>query len=282
MGMLLAIPAVALGVILTAVIIFSAFPMVGMLILQVVKAVLRVIPGVQNLVPDDPPTEEELEKSRQQEEKLQKARAAAIEEEIREELRPKTLEDAQGRLDRALLAVKDAEADVVAAEVDAKSNGFGWQLVAEKRDALGQAELLVKESEGNKERLGLKQLGEAKSARGVQESANEGSSSPAEFTNARESTGATKLSSQRDWSCSTLTLSKEQALVRTPAEFWNLRHAQGSSKLMSSPAPFPPQALNLWPNVLPQSALRPALRLRSTSAVEHKFVRGFLNAMRRI
>lgn len=279
MGTLLAVPAVALGIALTGVIIISLFPLAGLLVLGMLKALLRVIPGIRNLVPADPPTEEELEVLRKQEEKRRLAREAEIEKEIREAKRPKTLDVAQAIVDSAKEAVNVAETAVDAALADAKSKGFGFQVVAETRDALSKSEWLLKEAEADRDRLSLKQIGEAGGAKQtVPEGANAVKSAPTEFATSNDSDGATKRVSARDSSCMDMTVGIQQPRSCAPSEFQSLSPWQSASTPLSRRGGSP----LIYVPVLPPQALIFRPRLRVPAAVKHNLSKHLVNAIRRI
>lgn len=149
MGALLGIPVGVIAVAVTVALAWAIFAALGAGVAQAGKEVARkAAPGI---VPDDPPSAEELEEKRKKaalEEKLRKAEEEArLAAEAREARRPRTLEQAHSFVASTKKGVDEAAAAVEAAKTAAKARGGGWGAVSDARDALQAAEDLAREAE---------------------------------------------------------------------------------------------------------------------------------------
>lgn len=193
MGAFLTIPAVVVAVVVTVAVGYAVGAGVLYATLAIIRSVLRQIPIIRDFVPDEPPTEEEIAQARREEEKRKAAIKAAREAELKEQARPKTMEDATTRLAAAEAAVAAAQdAEKVAAQ-EAKASGMGFQRVGELRQELAKKEDLLKEA---KEDLKKVQADIAQKAEGGSgDDVPSKSSGPAEFTSSGGQSQAKKVSS---------------------------------------------------------------------------------------
>lgn len=202
MGALLAIPIAGLALCCTVAVFVAIFSVFGWSILSAIKAVLRQVPALGALIPDDPPSQEEIDAENalkaEREAEKQREIEQEIEEAAREMRRPTSREDAVEKLRIAMQAVKDAEACVDAALAVAKEKGGGWNLVGEARDRLEQAEASAEEVTGDAANFGVAPDGKDAAGGGAKGSAGSVAQSGPQATSTSISEGGTKVSAQGD------------------------------------------------------------------------------------
>lgn len=130
----------AMGVVWIATLVGFAFA-ACMILLETVKVLARMTPGIRDFVPDDVSPQEVAAKRLEAEEQASRV-AAEIEAEIEEvatALAPSCPQEAQALLVEAQEALKVAEGNVALAEESAKEQSGGWMAVCEARDQLREA-----------------------------------------------------------------------------------------------------------------------------------------------
>lgn len=138
----------AMGVVWIATFVGFAFA-ACMILLETVKVLARMTPGIRDFVPDDVSPQEVAAKRLEAEEHASRV-AAEIEAEIEEvatALAPSRPQEAQALLVEAQEALKVAEGNVALAEESAKEQSGGWMAVCEARDQLREAAARVADAE---------------------------------------------------------------------------------------------------------------------------------------
>lgn len=144
MGAFVGIPLAIFAVAVTGAIIWGIIGAVGAGAAQAGKEVVRkAAPGI---VPDDPPTEEELQKAEVEAKRQKALEDARLAAEAREARRPQTLEEAHQKVASAKEGFDKASIVVEDAVKAAKARGGGWGVVSDARAALQAAEDLVAEA----------------------------------------------------------------------------------------------------------------------------------------
>jgi len=126
------------------------------------KVFARRVPILRDMLPA-PPTAEEIEARRRQEQLDAEIEAEIAVARLESEQRPKTLQEAQARVSDAREDVEQLDAELHAKEALAKQNGIGWAAVAQLREDCSAAKEQVASAENDLERwFGNQQFGETR------------------------------------------------------------------------------------------------------------------------